>query len=290
MTPAYAEFIASFGFGAAVIGAIAGGTLGARAWVVKTDDHNLRCYLFWLGSLVCAQAVNAFNIAELVQAPVIVLLDKYLSESSYSVEDFRRISVKVDRGKLLSDEQMAGAKDYKRYAFSPDGISPRCLPGQKNGSHVASSYEHDETGFTSEEPDMRIAQIDKRAKKLSAIPHELIAPSFGGASEEEAEILLVCWGSTKGPMKEAMQLLSAAGMKPRMMHIRYASPFPGKAVLSALTKAKNTIIFEGNSEAQMRIWIFQKTGYYIEKTYLRYDGRPFTAEEIAAHVKKILKK
>jgi 2-oxoglutarate ferredoxin oxidoreductase subunit alpha len=91
-------------------------------------------------------------------------------------------------------------------------------------------------------------------------------------------------------VQEALRLLSASGINPRMMHIRYASPFPARAVLSALTKAKNTIIFEGNSEAQMRTWIFQKTGYYMEKTYLRYDGRPFTPEEIAAHVKKILKK
>ena len=237
-----------------------------------------------------AEAVNAFNLADLVQGPVIVLLDKYLSESSFSCEDFRKISVKVDRGKLLTDAHMEGAKDYKRYAFTPDGISPRCAPGQKNGRHVAPSYEHDETGFTSEEPGMRIAQIDKRARKLSAIPQEMIAPGFGGADEEKAEILLVCWGSTKGPMQEALKLLSASGINARMMHICYASPFPARVVLAALGKAKNTIIFEGNSEAQMRAWIFQKTGYYVEKTYLRYDGRPFTPEEIVAHVKKILKK
>ena len=69
-----------------------------------------------------------------------------------------------------------------------------------------------------------------------------------------------------------------------------AEPFPARAVLSALTKAKNTVIFEGNSNAQMRTLILQKTGYYIEKAYLRYDGRPFTPEEIAEHVKTLAKK
>ena len=64
-------------------------------------------------------------------------------------------------------------------------------------------------------------------------------------------------------------------------------PFPASTVLKALKNAKNTVIFEGNSGAQMRTLILQKTGYYIEKTYLRYDGRPFTPEEIAAHISKL---
>lgn len=236
------------------------------------------------------ETINAFNIAEQVQTPVIVLLDKYLSESSMTVEDFRKLPAKVERGKLQSDAQMEAASDFKRHAFTADGISPRCIPGQKNGLHVCSSYEHDETGFTSEDPQMRISMIDKRAKKLSAIPQEILAPSFHGAKEDEAQILLVCWGSTKMPALEALKMLAQSGIKARMMHIRYASPFPARAVLTALTRARNTVIFEGNSEAQMRTLILQKTGYYIEKTCLRYDGRPFTPEEMAEHVKKIFKK
>ena len=236
------------------------------------------------------ETVNAFNIADQVQTPVVVLLDKFLSESSITVPDFREIKTKVNRGKLMSDSEMENSPGFKRYAYVEDGISPRCLPGQKNGIHVCSSYEHDETGFTSEEGDVRIAMINKRAKKLSAISQETIAPTFHGADEAEADILLVCWGSTKMPMLEALKLLSEAGVKACMMHLRYACPFPAKAVLSALTKAKNTMIFEGNSEAQMRSLILQKTGYHIEKDYLRYDGRPFEPEEIAAHVRKTLKK
>lgn len=239
-------------------------------------------------------AFNAFNIAEMVQTPVIVLLDKYLSEAGVTVQDFRDIPVKVDRGKLQTDGQMEQQPGFKRHAFTEDGISPRCVPGQKNGMYVSSSYEHDETGFTSEAPDMRVAQINKRARKLKAIPDYMIAPAFYGAGESEAQILLVCWGSTKLPMLEALKLLSAQGIKARVMQIRYASPFASKPVLSALTAAMhshgNTVIFEGNSEAQMRALIFEKTGYYIEKTHLRYDGRPFKPEEIAEEAKKAMQK
>ncbi|MCX6770558.1 MAG: 2-oxoacid:acceptor oxidoreductase subunit alpha [Candidatus Micrarchaeota archaeon] len=243
--------------------------------VVVAPGDATECYV---------EAFNAFNIAELLQVPVIVLLDKYLSESSQTVEDFRKLQLKVERGKLMSDSQMESASSFKRYEYSANGISSRCLPGQKNGMHVCSSYEHDETGFTSEEGDTRVKMIDKRARKLSTIPEVFIAPSFHGASESLADILLVCWGSTKGPALEALKLLEQKGVAARLMHIRYASPFPASTVLRALKNAKNTLIIEGNSGAQMRSLIFQKTGYYIDKTYLRYDARPFTPEEIAAHV------
>jgi len=234
------------------------------------------------------EAFNAFNIAELLQVPVIVLLDKYLSESSQTVEDFRKMPLKVERGKLMSDEQLAGApQPFKRYELTANGISPRSLPGQKNGLYVSSSYEHDETGFTSEEGENRMKQIDKRATKLSVIPEVFIAPTFHGASASLADIMVVCWGSTKGPALEALRLLEQRGVAARLMHIRYASPFPASTVLKALRAAKNTVILEGNSEAQMRTLILQKTGYYIEKAYLRYDARPFTPEEIAAHVSKL---
>ena len=248
------------------------------------------------------EAFNAFNIAELLQVPVIVLLDKYLSESSQTVEDFRKLPLKVERGKLMSDAQMearaapgaqatadaqaapAALAAFKRYEYSANGISNRCLPGQKNGIHVCSSYEHDETGFTSEDGPERVKQIDKRATKLSVIPEVFIAPTFYGASPALSDIMVVCWGSTKGPALEALRLLEQRGVAARLMHIRYASPFPASSVLKSLRASKNTVIFEGNSEAQMRTLILQKTGYYIEKAYLRYDGRPFTPDEIAAHV------
>ena len=231
-----------------------------------------------------AEAFNAFNIAELLQVPVIVLLDKYLSESSQTVEDFRKLPLKVERGKLMSDSQMEAAAAFKRYEYTANGISNRCLPGQKNGMHVCSSYEHDETGFTSEEGAERIKQIDKRATKLSVIPEVFIAPTFYGSSAALADITVVCWGSTKGAAIEALKLLEQKGVAARLMHIRYASPFPAATVLRALKASKNTVIIEGNSEAQMRTLILQKTGYYIEKAYLRYDARPFTPEEISAHV------
>lgn len=249
--------------------------------VVVAPGDQVECYV---------ETINAFNIAELVQTPVIVLLDKYISESSKTIEDFRKIPVKIERGRLVPDSELKTGQNCGRYAFNPEGISPRMLPGQKNGLHVCSSYEHDETGFSSEDPKVRVAMINKRSKKLAAIPENMIAPSFHGSMQSKAEALIVCWGSTKGPAIDALKFLSKEGISARVMHLRYAEPFPSEKVLSALKSAKNILMVEGNSNAQMRLHIFQKTGFFIKDTYLRYDGRPFTPKDIADRVKEILKK
>jgi 2-oxoglutarate/2-oxoacid ferredoxin oxidoreductase subunit alpha len=233
------------------------------------------------------ETVNVFNMAELVQAPAIILMDKYVSESSSSVTYFDLSKTHVDRGKLMTDAQMEGAVGFKRHELTEDGISPRCLPGQKNGIHVCSSYEHDETGFTSEDPHMRMAQIDKRARKMKMIPEEICQPSFYGDSA--SPFLLVSWGSTKGVVLEAMHLLARDNVSIRFMHIKYASPFASETIREALQSASTALICEGNSGGQMRDLIREKTGMLIPNTYLRYDGRPFEPQDIASKVKELMK-
>ena len=172
---------------------------------------------------------------------------------------------------------------FKRHLLTPSGISPRSIPGQKNGIHVCSSYEHDETGFTSEEPAMRVAMVDKRERKLRAINPMLYQPVFFG--EQDAEFLLISWGSTKGVALEALKTLKSLGIGVKYMHIRYASPFAADAVRAAIESTKRHLIVEGNSSGQMRALIREKTGLFIENFYGRYDARPLEAAEIVAQVK-----
>ncbi|MCL6089163.1 MAG: 2-oxoacid:acceptor oxidoreductase subunit alpha [Candidatus Marsarchaeota archaeon] len=236
---------------------------------------------FWM-------AVDVFNMADLVQTPAIILMDKYLAEAAVTIPSLKAGQVRIDRGLLQTDAQMADAVGFKRHALSPSGISPRCIPGQKNGIHVCSSYEHDETGFTSEEPHMRISQIDKRARKMKAISPLLCQPAFFGAQDSDS--LLVSWGSTKGVVMEALKQLEKEGKSVRFMHIRYAAPFAADTISSAIKRAKKCLIIEGNSEGQMRDLIREKTGLLVPQLYCRYDGRPFEAEEVAAVIRERLLK
>lgn len=231
------------------------------------------------------ETFNVFNMSELVQTPALILMDKYIGESTQTIDRFDLEGMKVKRGKLMSDEQMEGMTNFKRHELSANGISPRSIPGQKNGLHVCSSYEHDETGYTSEEADNRVAQINKRASKMDAINPNLYQPVFYG--DAKSTFLLVSWGSTKGVVLEAMKLLGKENISIRFMHIKYACPFASEAIKQALQAAPKVLICEGNSTGQMRNFIREKTGVLIENVYLRYDGRPFEAQGIVDKIKEI---
>lgn len=233
------------------------------------------------------ETFNVWNMAEIAQMPAIILLDKYLGESLQTVPAFNEKGMEVKRGKLQSDSQMECAKNFLRYKITNDGISPRCAPGQKNGLHVCSSYEHDESGYSCEGGANRVAQIDKRAKKLGAINPNLYQPVFYG--DVKSPYLLVSWGSTKGAVLEAMKILERENISVRFMHIKYASPFAADTIKQALQSASKAIIFEGNSTGQMRNLIGEKTGIFIENVHLRYDARALEADEIVEEVKKIIK-
>jgi len=234
------------------------------------------------------EAFNVFNMAELVQTPAIILLDKYSGESVQVIEKFKTAGMKVKRGKLQTDEQMESANKFLRHQLAKNGISPRCVPGQKNGMHVCSSYEHDESGYTSEGAQNRVEQIGKRARKLDAINPNIYQPVFFGNAK--STFLLVSWGSTKGVVLEAMKELQKENINIRFMHIKYASPFATEAIKQALQAASKTLICEGNSEGQMRGLIREKTGVLIENAYLKYDGRPFTVEGMVGKIKSLMQK
>ena len=130
---------------------------------------------------------------------------------------------------------------------------------------------------------MRAAMVDKRERKMRAISPLLYQPAFFG--EQDADFLLVSWGSTKGPALEALKTLRSLNISVKYMHIRYASPFATDAIRAALKAAKRHLIIEGNSQGQMRNLIREKTGHFIENFYGRYDARPLEPAEIVAQVK-----
>ena len=231
------------------------------------------------------ESFDAFNIAEICQTPVVVLLDKHIAASQFMTKRFDTSNMKVDRGKLipLSDKRL---ENYKRHQFTDDGISPRCVPGQAGGIHVASSYEHDETGWTSEDGPMHEQMMEKRFRKLDAVPREKLKPKMYGP--EDADLTIVGWGSTKGPVLDAISHLNADGFKVNYMHFVYINPFDSETVKSMLESCKDTIMLEGNFTAQLRDIIREKTGFFIEKTYLKYDARPFYFQGVYDKIRAIM--
>ena len=229
---------------------------------------------------------EAFNIAEQVQTPVIVLLDKHLAASHWTAPRFDTSKLKVNREKYIPLNDNKTLENYKRHEFTEDGVSPRCVPGQKGGIHVASSYEHDETGWTCEDGNNHVKMQKKRFNKLNLISKELLKPKIFGP--ENADLTIVGWGSTKGPVIDAIKYLNNDGYKVNYMHFIFMNPMDDKVVKNMLDKCNDTIILEGNATAQLRGIIRERTGFYIEKTYLKYDGRPYYMQDIYNEIKKIM--
>ncbi|HSR88959.1 MAG TPA: 2-oxoacid:acceptor oxidoreductase subunit alpha [Candidatus Udaeobacter sp.] len=222
--------------------------------------------------------MEAFNLADKFQTPVIIVVDKQVCESSFGVAPFEYNKYKVDRGEFTL-KKMA---NYKRYALTGDGVSLRSVPG--SGNHiVANSDEHNELGYSSEGAKNRIDQMSKRLKKLEICAKEdMPKPQLFGP--KNADLTIVSWGSNKGAILEAMSNFKNVNF----LHLTWLSPFPTEAVKKTLSKARRILNIECNSTAQMAGLIKEKTGIEIKNNLLKFDGRPFFTEEIIAKIKKTL--
>ncbi|HYT07018.1 MAG TPA: 2-oxoacid:acceptor oxidoreductase subunit alpha [Rugosimonospora sp.] len=236
-------------------------------------------------------AVEAFNLAEKYQCPVIIISDLLLSEHPETVEPERfKADVPIDRGALLKEVNGKNGH-YKRYEFTPSGISPRALPGTANAMYVAATDEHDERGvlisdvFCNAAVRRKIAE--KRMKKLALALKDLPAPRIEGPAD--AEVTLIGWGSTAGVIREAVEQLNASGIRANQLHFKYLLPFHSKEAIDILENCKRTICVEMNSTGQFARHLRAETSHAVTDKILKYDGEPLEPGAIAAQVRAILK-
>lgn len=230
---------------------------------------------------------EAFNLAERFQTPVIIISDMFMQESHGTMEPFDAAAIGVDRGKLIaSAEQLSHDGEYKRYELTDDGISPRALPGLP-ATQIANSYEHDEYGLATEDAAMRAAMMDKRARKLEGAV--MVVPRPNTYGPEEADLVIVGWGSTKGPVLEAMSWLEKEGIdNVGFLQVVTLHPFPAERVRQVLGSAKAAICVEANQTGQLAGLIREHCLLDVDHRFSKYDGRPFFPEEIVARVKEVL--
>ncbi|MFP7296175.1 2-oxoacid:acceptor oxidoreductase subunit alpha [Neobacillus niacini] len=231
---------------------------------------------------------EAFNLAEEYQCPVIVLTDLQLSLGKQTVEPLSMDKVEIRRGKLVTDEipENENKAYFKRYEVTQDGVSPRVIPGMKNGIHHVTGVEHDETGKPSESAANRNAQMDKRFRKIENIRFN--TPVYKNVKHEEADILLVGFNSTRGVIEEAMVRLESDGVKVNHAHIRLIHPFPTDEVLPLVRSAKKVVVVENNATGQLANIMKMNVGH-AEKIikHLKYDGNPFLPHEVYTKCKEL---
>jgi 2-oxoglutarate/2-oxoacid ferredoxin oxidoreductase subunit alpha len=230
---------------------------------------------------------QSFNLAERFQTPVLVISDKFLATSVQTLEadafDFGEIT--IDRGELLTESELDTLTErYKRYRVTESGISPRAVPGSHpNAVSMATSDEHDEYGAIDEEADNRIAQVDKRMRKEVPISTEMNGLTRLGP--EKAELTLVCWGSTHGPLHEAVERLNEKQPgRVNMLHFSVMHPFPAAEAASALDRTRRIGVVEGNATGQLQTLLRAHTGRAADFSIRKYDGRPFSPDYIIERI------
>ncbi|HKI76650.1 MAG TPA: 2-oxoacid:acceptor oxidoreductase subunit alpha [Candidatus Bathyarchaeia archaeon] len=233
---------------------------------------------------------DAFNYAERYQVPVIVLADKFLASTYKDIPFLNTDGMKIDRGDFLEEADIAKSPDYKRYQLTDLGISPRARPGQKGGIFWTTGDEHDEYGHITEAADLRVRMMTKRMKKIElagqVIPDSKKATLHG---PKTAPITIVGWGSTKGAILDGMEELGANGIEANFLQIRYVSPFPKTLVQKLLYGSSRKIAIENNYSAQMAGLIREMTGIAVDNKIVKFDGRPFSQNEIYEGVSDIIK-
>jgi 2-oxoglutarate ferredoxin oxidoreductase subunit alpha len=227
-----------------------------------------------------ALMAKAFNLADRYQLPVLVLTDQYFADSGWTLSpaDFPA-RVEIDRA--LATGPVQGT--YERYVITPDGVSPRRLPGAGPEAVVADSDEHTPDGHLTEDLAVRVQMHEKRLRKLQGLVKELGGLTTAGPAD--APLCLVCWGSSYGPVAEAVARLNEAGTPARLVHLSELWPFPREAVARALKDAKKLVMVELNATGQMNRLLSQETGRAADHLVLKYDGTPFTPEYILRGLK-----
>jgi len=220
----------------------------------------------------------ALNLAWRYQTPAILLLDKDISENTFSCHEEILKQIKSESPLLWNKKG-----NYQRYKITQDGISPLAFPGQKNVIIKTNSYEHDEYGITTDNEKKVEKMQEKRLKKFEIMKKEiekLEAVKIYG--NKKSEIAILAWGITKGTAIEAAENLGIKLIQPIIIE-----PFPKKQMEKALKGVKKLFSVELNTTGQMAK-ILNQNGIKVDGKILKYNGRPFFASEIEKKLKKII--
>jgi 2-oxoglutarate ferredoxin oxidoreductase subunit alpha len=251
------------------------------------EDLNLALYsgpgefaraIFAPGQLEDAYQLSqrAFHLADKYQIPVFILSDQYLADLNCNLPEDGLVDVEPEKYLVETEE------NYQRYQLTPDGISPRGVPGYGRGLVVVDADEHDQEGHITEDLELRTRMVEKRYHKLRMLRDEALAPVLYG--EEDCEVLLVGWGSTYHPLEEARRELDRDDVG--VLHFQQLYPLHPDT--DKYLEGKKTLIYENNIQGQLANLLKLEAGVDIQKRVLKYNGMPFSVEEVLRSVREVV--
>jgi 2-oxoglutarate/2-oxoacid ferredoxin oxidoreductase subunit alpha len=242
-------------------------------------------------------SLRVFNYAEKFQLPVIHMLDKYIASSIMTINNFDSSRVSIDRGKFVNEvgvdsPNLGIAKNYLRFKFEDDHISTRVSLGTKNAIFWNTGDEHTEEGHISEDPDLRIKMMEKRMGKLDTVLNQidesdkLVCYDFPNS---DGKYVVISWGSTKGPILDALSKLSKEGHSMKFIQLKLLHPFPAATLEKYLNDSSIIIDIEMNFSSQLGKLISQHNLKKSEHLIVKYNGRPMSSNELYSSLSEILR-
>ncbi|MBI3511795.1 MAG: 2-oxoacid:acceptor oxidoreductase subunit alpha [Bacteroidetes bacterium] len=227
--------------------------------------------------------VDAFDLAEELQTPVIVMSDLDLGMNEHMTApltwDDKR---KYKRGKVLTAEQLDKIERYGRFLdVDKDGITYRTLPGTHptKGAFLTRGTSSDEYAGYTEEPEPYVRNMDRLIRKFNTAKNRVPGPEFL-QKKNNSDYAVIFFGTSTPPVLEALDMLKEKGIVLDAMRI-LSFPF-NKAIEDFISSHEKVMLVEQNRDAQMRSLLMIEAGIEPGKilSVLSYDGTPVTADNI----------
>ncbi|MFQ5512491.1 MAG: 2-oxoacid:acceptor oxidoreductase subunit alpha [Candidatus Krumholzibacteriia bacterium] len=231
------------------------------------------------------QTIEAFNLAERFQMPVILLTDQAMAYRTQSVAIPDMTRLKVTGRDVPGDGAVAG---YDRYLDTESGVSPMTIPGTEDGMYVATGLEHDEHGAPDYTPENRVRATAKRYRKLETLGRELDANGSGVCDPAQgAKVGIIGWGSTEGPIKEAIARANEQGTRVAHLQPKVLMPLAQKKIKEFLKPLKKVLVVEENHTSQFSRYL--RSNFKMDPVDVnKCTGFPFTGDEVYEALKKHL--
>ena len=236
------------------------------------------------------KTIEAFNLAEKYQTPVFLVSDLAMSvtEQTFPPETFDMDAVEVDRGKVVDEEEIDSWLDeqgrFQAHFAAADGVSPRAFPGTEDGAHMTTGLEHDELGRRTEDEEVRVEQVDKRAQKVETA-REKEDWDYREFGDTDSGNLVISWGSNEGAMREALEFLDENGTDVHFISVPYIYPRPD--LTEEVEAADDVIVVECNATGQFADVIEHDTLARVKRVN-KYTGVRFKADELAGEIEEKL--
>jgi 2-oxoglutarate ferredoxin oxidoreductase subunit alpha len=232
------------------------------------------------------QTVHAFSLAERYQMPVILLSDQSMAYRTRTLQIPDLDSLDVTSRTV---PKLPPGQPYRRFQDTETGVSPMAIPGTPGGLFVQSGLEHDEFGKADYTPENRMKMVRKRFRKLETLERELEMKGNGVCDDGGgAELGIIGWGSTEGPIREAIEFARSAGVRVAHLQPKVLMPLPRNQIQEFLAPLRTVLIVEENFTGQLaqHLRAHVDLGGVEVREVNQCSGLPFTSDDVLMEIER----